>query len=231
MGISVFLADRQVLFREGIHFILSSEEDIEVIGEATGNGEALTFVEANPPSVVILDVDHGEISGIEVTRRIQQTLPSVGVILIMGGDNEEQLFSAMKSGARACLVKDADPADLVNIIREVAQGKYLISENLLRPGIASRVVEEFEVFSLLSEQVDGVLTRLSPGEAEILRRIAKGGSSELVAKAMGISEGALQHRLGLIQAKLVANEHNRVVIEAVLRSLPSIISGVAFRAG
>ena len=230
MGISVFLADRQVLFREGIHFTLSSEEDIEVIGEATGNGEALTFVEANPPSVVILDVDHGEISGIEVTRRIQQTLPSVGVILIMDGDNEEQLFSAMKSGARACLVKDADPPDLVNIIREVAQGKYPISESLLRPGIASRVVEEFEVFSLLSKQVDGVLTRLSPGEAEILRRIARGDPSELVAQAMGINEGTLQHRLGLIRAKLVANEHNRVVIEAVLRSLPSIISGVAFRA-
>ena len=230
MGISVFLADRQVLFREGIHFTLSSEEDIEVIGEATGNEEALTFVEANPPSVVILDVDGGKISGVEATRRIQQYLPLVGVILVMDSDNEEQLFSAIKSGARACLLKDADPADLVNIIRQVAQGKYPISESLLRPGIASRVLGEFGAFSLLSKQLDNLLTPLSPGEANILNHIAEGGSSELVARALGIGEGALRRRLSFIRAKLVANEHNRAVIEAVLRSLPSIISEVVFRA-
>ena len=218
-NISVFLADWQVLFREGIHFTLSGEEDIEVIGESTDNEEALTFIEANPPSVAILDVDRGKVSGVEVARRIQQNLPSVGVILIMDSDNEEQLFSAMKSGARTCLTKDTDPVDLVNIIREVAQGRYPISESLLRPGIASRVLGEFEAFSLLSEQVGNLLTHLSPGEADILRRIAEGGSSELVAQALGISEQALRHRLDLIRARLVANEHDRVVIEAVLKKI------------
>lgn len=218
-NISVFLANWQVLFREGIHFTLSGEEDIEVIGETTGNKEALAFIEANPPSVAILDINCGKVSGVEVARRIQQNLPSVGVILIMDSDNEEQLFSVMKSGARACLTKGSDPVDLVNIVREVAQGRYPISESLLRPGIASRVLGEFEAFSLLSEQVGNLLTRLSPGEADILGRIAEGGSSELVAQALSISEEALRHRLDFIRAKLVANEHDRVVIEAVLKKI------------
>ena len=73
--VSVVLADWQVLFREGIHFTLSGEEDIEVIGEVTNSGEALNFIEANPPRVAILNADRGEPSGIDVTGRIKQNLP------------------------------------------------------------------------------------------------------------------------------------------------------------
>jgi len=80
-------------------------------------------------------------------------------------------------------------------------------------------------FTLSSEEDIEVI-----GEANILNHIAEGGSSELVARALGIGEGALRRRLSFIRAKLVANEHNRAVIEAVLRSLPSIISEVVFRA-
>jgi len=110
--VKVFLADWQVLFREGIHFTLSGGEDIEVIGEATNNEEALAFIETNPPRVAILNVDHSQPSGIEVTRRLKQSFPSVAVILVMDSESEEQLFSAMKSGASAYLTKDIDPEEM-----------------------------------------------------------------------------------------------------------------------
>ena len=90
--VSVFLAEWQVLFREGIHFTLCGEEDIEVIGEAAENEEALNFIEANLPSIAILNADRGEPSGIDVTSRIKQNYPLVSVILIMDSENEEQLF-------------------------------------------------------------------------------------------------------------------------------------------
>ncbi len=118
--VSVVLADWQVLFREGIHFTLSGEEDIEVIGEVTNSEEALSFIEKNPPRVAILNADWGEPSGIDVTSRIKQNLPSVSVILIVDSDNEEQLFSVVKCGASACLTKEIDPLDLVDIVRRVA---------------------------------------------------------------------------------------------------------------
>jgi len=222
--ISVVLADWQVLFREGIHFTLSGEEDIEVIGEVTDGEEALNFIEKNPPRVAILNADRGEISGIDATRRIKQNLPSVSVILIMDSDSEEQLFLAMKCGASACLTKDIDPGDLVNIIRKVAQGAYPMSEGLLRPGVASRIVDEFETFSLISKEVNNLLAHLSPRESEILRQIADGSSTEQVTQALGISEQAIRQQLEVIVTKLVANDHNREVIEAAQSHLPSIVS-------
>jgi len=222
--VSVVLSDWQVLFREGIHFTLSGEEDIEVIGEVTDGEEALNFIEANPPRVAILNAERGELSGIDVTSRIKQNLPSVSVILIMDSDNEEQLFSAVKCGASACLTKDIDPDDLVNIVRKVAQGAHPISEALLRPGVASRVINEFETFSLISKEVNNLLASLSPRESEILRHIADGSSSERVSQALDINEEAIRHHLDLILTKLVANDHNREVIEAAQSHLPSIVS-------
>jgi len=222
--VSVFLAEWQVLFREGIHLTLSGEEDIEVIGEATDNEEALNFIEANLPSIAILNADRGKLSGIDVTTRIKQNYPSVSVILIMDSENEERLFSAMKCGANACMTKDIDPDDLVSTVRKVAQGAYPLSEALLRPGIASRVVDEFEAFSLISKEVSNLLAHLSPREGEILRHIADGSSIEQVSQALDINEEAIRHHLDLTLIKLVANDHNRVVIEAAQNLLPSIIS-------
>lgn len=228
--VSVVLADWQVLFREGIHFTLSGEEGIEVIGEVTNSEEALNFIEANPPNVAILNSDRGEPSGIEVTRRIKLNLPSVSVILIMDSDSEEQLFAVLKCGASAYLTKEINPLDLVNIIRQVAQGAHPISEALLRPEIASRIVGEFEDFSLISKEVNNLLARLSPRESEILRHIADGSSIEQVSQALDINEETARHHLDLILTKLVANDHSREVIEAAQSHLPSIVSR-ARRAG
>ena len=222
--ISVVLGDWQVLFREGIHFTLSGEEGIEVIDEVTSAEEALGFIEKNPPDVAILNADQGKPSGIEVTRRIKQNLPPVAVILIMDNDNEEQLFSILKCGASACVTKDIDPLDLVNIVRKVAQGTHPISEVLLRPGVAAQVIDEFEAFSLISKEVNNLLASLFSREGEILRHIADGSSIEQVSQALDTNEETIRRHLDLILTKLVANDHSREVIEATQSHLPSIVS-------
>lgn len=213
--ISVFLADWQVLFREGIHFTLSSGEDFEVIGEGTTSKDALAFIETNSPKVVILNIDHDKLSGIEVTRHIKRNLPSVSVILTVDSDNEESLFSAIESGANACLTKDTDPDDLVNIIKQVAEDAYLISEALLRPGIASRVVDEFEDFSVIGKQLNNLLAHLAPREAEVLHHITDGSSEQQVCQTLDISEQTMRQHLELIRTKLVANVCGRELIQAV----------------
>lgn len=222
--VSVFLSDWQVLFREGIHFTLSGEEDMDVIGETTDNKEALDFIEKNPPRIAIVNANHSEFTGVELTRRIRQDLPSVSVILVMDSDDEEQLFSAMQCGASACVTKNIDPDELVSLIRKVAQGTKPISEALLRPGIAPRVIEEFENFSLISKEVDNLLARLSTRESEILQSIAEGNSIEQLSSALGINEEVIRRHLDLILTKLVSNEHNREVIEAAQKGLPSAIT-------
>lgn len=90
--------------------------------------------------------------------------------------------------------------------------------------LASRVLDEFEDFSVISKEVDNLLARLSPAEGEILRHIADGNSIEQVAQTLGINQEAVRHHLGIILTKLVANDHNREVIEAAQNHLPSIIS-------
>ena len=221
-GITVYLADWQVLFREGIHFTLSGEEDIEVIGETTSNEEALSFIETNSPQVAILNANKAKLTGIDITRRVKQNVPSVAIILVTDGENEELLFSAIKSGASACVTKDIDPGELLNIIREVAQGGQPIRTALLKPELALRTLDEFEACSLISQQVGNLLARLAPREAEILSHVGEGKSDQEIASTLGVGEGNIYHQLGTIVSKMVANDHSRQLIETAQRSLTAL---------
>jgi DNA-binding NarL/FixJ family response regulator len=226
--IPVFLTDWQVLFREGIHFTLSGEDDFDVIGEATSNEEALTLIEDNPPRVAIFNADNkGKLSGTDITRRIKQNLPSVAVILVMDNYDEELIFTIMKSGASAYLDKDINPEELVNIIRNVAQNGHPISQALLIPEIASHVIEQFKAFSSINEEVDNLLARLMPIETEILQRIAGGSLLADITKSLDLDEEAVKRHLDFILVKLVNNDHHREVIEASQSSLNSIVSKIS----
>jgi DNA-binding NarL/FixJ family response regulator len=225
--VKVFLSDPQILFREGIHFILSGEDDFEVTGETTSNEDAFTLIEANPPNIAILSMRNGKYNGPQITRRIRRSLPSVAVILIAENDDEEQLFAAIKSGANACLNKDIDPEFLLDIIRVVAQGSQPIIDDLLMQGIASRILVEFDDVATLNEQLDNLLANLTNKEREILSNIAAGNNIDQVVANLDINEEAIRRNLRLILNKLVANDHARGIIEAAQRSLPSIIRGAA----
>ncbi len=221
--ITVYLADKQVLFREGIHFTLSGEDDIEVVGETTDNQEALNFIETTPPNVAILNLSYCQPSSVEVTRRIKQTLlTSVSIILVAEGESEEHLFAAMKCGASAGITKDIDPDSLLQTIRDVAKGNKPIMKAVFRPAMASRIMEEFEAASLIGQQINYTLARLTPREADILRRISEGNTSEQLVTGLNINEEALNLHLSVILSKLAANDQSRNLIEAAQRSLPSL---------
>src|SRR3972149_8535986 len=135
--VKVFLSDPQILFREGIHFILSGEEDFEVTGETTSNQEAFSLIETNPPHVAILSMQDPKFSAPEISRRIKRNLPSVAVILTTDRKEEGKLFAAIKGGASACLTKDSDPEYLLEVIRLVSQGNLPIIEEMLLPGLGA----------------------------------------------------------------------------------------------
>lgn len=229
--VKVFLSDSQVLFREGIHFILSGEEDFEVIGETTSNEEAFTQIEANPPHVAILSIKDVKFNGPEITRRIKRSLPAVSVILTVDKSDDEILFSAMKSGASACLTKDTDPEYLLDTIRVVAKGEHPVIEALLKPGLAAQALTEFEDLAALNEQLDNLLASLTPKEKEILSSLAAGSKIDQVAAKLNMKEESVRRNLRAILNKLVANDQARALIEAAQRSLPSIIRGMVKTGG
>jgi len=221
--IKVFLADPQVLFREGIHFILSGEEDFEVIGETTGNEEALSLIETNPPNVAILSIHDAKINGTDITSRIRRNMPAVFVILIMDKKEPEKVFNSLKSGASACLTKDSDPEQLLNTIRIVAQGSLPIIEEMFNPAIVSLILDEFEDLSGLNDQFDNMLASLTPREKQILSMIAAGSKVEQIAAKTDTDEDSIRHGLRVILTKLIANEQTRSIIEAAQRSMPSLV--------
>ena len=212
--ITVFLADWQVLFREGVHFTLSGEEDIDVIGEATSSEEALKAIQAHPPRVAVLNADHEDSAGIRVTRYLRQNLPSVAVVLMIDSKDEEHLFQSMKSGASACLTKEVDPVDMIDTIRLVAQGKQPVAEAMLLPGIATRVLRDFDQFTALSAQVGGLLPTLTNAETEVLRRTAQEGSIQQIVQALSMSREDIGEHLQRILTKLATNDYIRQVMAA-----------------
>jgi DNA-binding NarL/FixJ family response regulator len=221
--ISVYLSDPQVLFREGIHFILSGEEDIEVIGEATSNEEAFQHIEVNPPNIAILSVPDKKVSGPEITRRLKRKFPSMATVLTIEKKDEEVLFEVMKSGASACLVKDADPESLLDIIRAAARGDFPIMEELLTPELAKMVLAEFEDAEALKERMDNLMAGLTQRETQVLNDIAAGNSQGQVAANLNVDEEVVRDSLKLILNKMVANDQTRSVIETVQQSLPAAL--------
>ncbi|MFH1003131.1 MAG: response regulator transcription factor [Chloroflexota bacterium] len=227
--ISVFLSDWQVLFREGIHFTLSGEEDMEVIGETTSTQEAMATIEANPPRVAILNIDQDKLSGVEATRRLRQDFPSVAVILVMDKDEEDKLFQAMCSGAAACVTKDIDPDELVSTIRNVVNGHKPIINAIFRPGIASRVMSEFEALAGMGEELNRLLAHLSPKESTILGHIANGDTMPQLTQGLGMTEETIRHHLSIIQDKLCANEHHQEITAAAQDAIPASFSHNGYR--
>ena len=221
--ISVFLTDWQILFREGIHFTLSGEEDIEVIGESTNSEDALNFIRTNTPDVLVINADGDEDKGIKATRYLMQNFPSVAVVVIMDNEDEERLLNVIKSGASACLTKNAGPDEVIDTIRTVARGNKPVLEMLLKPSIASRLLSEFEEFAFIGEQVDNLIPRLTEIEEKILHIIVEGNSLEDICQSIRQNEEEVRKHLGFILSKLVANDHIREVIEAAQNGLLSLI--------
>jgi DNA-binding NarL/FixJ family response regulator len=221
--IKVFLSDPQILFREGIHFILSGEEDFEVTGETTGNEEALTHIEGNSPNIVILSMNDAKIPGPEVTRRIRRNLPSVFVILTMDKKEPEKLFEAIKSGASACIDKDTDPDHLLDIIKVVAQGSIPLMEELLTPAIANLAISEFADLAETNQQCGNLLVGLGAKEQQVLAAIASGSKMEQITAKLDISEETVRRNVRLILNKLVSNDQTRSVIDATQRNLPAFV--------
>jgi two-component system NarL family response regulator len=224
--IKVILSHPQVIFREGIHFVLSGEEDFEVAGETTGNREAFELIEANPPDIAILSQNDDKVSVAEMTRRIKRNFPSVSVILIPDKNDSEQIFTSLTSGVSAYLTPDTEPERLVAVIRDVAQGRLPVVEALLTPALAARTLADFQDLATLNERMGITMAQLSRKEAEILNCIVSGsGIGQVVAK-LNLTEEVIRGHLRVILQKLVANDRARAVISEAQRTLPSLIPGV-----
>lgn len=214
--IRVLLADPSRFFIAGVQRTLEQEPDIEVVAAVADGEAAVSQTEDLEPDVVVLELDLPALSGDKAAQRIRRELPNVGIVVLTAEDDEQRLFTAIRSGANAYLRKDCEPAELAETIRRAREGKFLINEQVFsRPSVASRVLAEFRDLSVYGPASAHVFAPLSPREVQILDNIAQGMTNKEVAYALAISEQTVKNHMSSILRKLSVNDRTQAVVYAL----------------
>ncbi|WP_433546937.1 response regulator [Streptomyces sp. CA-294286] len=204
--VRVLLCDDHLVVRAGLLALLSSEPDIEVVGEAGTGEEAVATAAKLRPNVVLMDLQLGDgIDGVEATRRIAGTGPHVLVLTTY--DTDADITRAIAAGATGYLLKAERPEELFAAIRSAAQGRTALS-----PPVASRVMAQLR---------GAGRPALTDRESEILAQLAHGLGNREIARALFISEATVKTHLGRIYAKLgVDTRAGAVAVAKEQRLLP-----------
>ena len=214
MTIRVLLADDQELSRFGFRMILTEEDDIEVVGEASDGEEAVELAARFRPSVVLMDIRMPVTDGIEATKRIVAADSEVRVLAITTFDLDEYAFGALQAGASGFLLKDVRPSELVAAVRTVASGDAVVS-----PRITRRLLDKY-ARPLVPPGGDGarrasaVVSTLTEREREVLMAIAAGLSNAEIAARLFVSEATVKSHVGRILSKLGLRDRVQAVVLA-----------------
>ena len=212
----ILIVDDHALFRAGIVNVLSHEKDFEVVGEAADGRAAIEASNTLSPNIVLMDLSLPQPGGIETTQRIRRELPATAVVVMAQDEDEESLFASIKAGAAAFIIKDVSPDDLVQIIRRVSKGEFLINDKVFsKPAVASRVLKEFRELAVYGQEAAPIFAPLSPREVEILDNIAQGMTNKQVAYALSISEQTVKNHMSSILRKLSVNDRTQAVVYAM----------------
>lgn len=212
----VVIVDDHPIFRHGVRYTLEASGEFEVVGEAADGQRAIQMAEALNPDVMLVDINLPGLNGLEVARVVRRRLPQTALIILTVYEDDEQLFNAIKVGAAAYSPKDISPEQLLQITRLVAQGHYLINENVLsRPFVASRVLKQFRELASVEQEGHMVFAPLTGREVEILDCIARGRSNKQIAMDLNISDQTVKNHITAILRKLNVNDRTQAVIYAM----------------
>ena len=212
----VTLVDKQALFRIGVRHVLSNQPDFEVI-DISPNQNPIALIEANPPDVLLLDIDYPSLRGLDLARKIALCCPTAKIIILTSNPDDKQLFETIKTGSVAYLDKSITGEELAKTIRQVAKGEYLINDSLLtRPKVAERVLRQFQsMHSINGKTMETIVAPLTSRETQILNYIADGNSNKQIASILQISEQTIKNHVSNILRKLNANDRAHAVFLAI----------------
>jgi len=214
--IRVFVAEDHAIVRKGICALLTLEPGIEVVGEA-GNGlEAVRAIPACQPDVILMDLVMPEMDGIEAIQRIVARQPAARILVLTSFATDDKVLPAIKAGALGYLLKDSEPRDVVEAIRQVHRG-----EPSLHPRIARKLMQE------LAESPDQPPTAdpLTEREMEVLRLVAQGKSNRDIAGELTITEGTVRVHVSSILGKLHLASRTQATLYALREGLVSLDNG------
>jgi DNA-binding NarL/FixJ family response regulator len=209
--IRILIADDHTLFREGLRALLNIMPDIEVVGEAGEGESAIAQVATIQPDVILMDINMPGVNGIEATRRILKTHPTLGIIMVTMLEDDASVFAAMKAGARGYMLKGADHEDILQAIHAVAGGQAVFG-----PAIAARIMTFFQNLNSTHKPVvrPDVFPELTSREREVLQLMAQGARNEDIAEKLVISGKTVSNHISNIFSKLQVADRAQAVLRA-----------------
>ncbi|MBW5448743.1 response regulator [Cohnella sp. CFH 77786] len=200
----IVIVDDHPLFRHGVKTLFSTTPDLEVVGEAGNGEEALILADRLLPDVMLMDVRMPGASGVDITRRITAKFPSIRILILTMFEDDASVFTAMRSGAKGYVLKDADKDELLRAIRAVGNGEAIFS-----PGIASRMIEYFAMSRPAASEE--VFPELSTREREVLYLMTEGLSNAAIASKLEISGKTVANYITNILNKLQVQDRQEAM--------------------
>jgi DNA-binding NarL/FixJ family response regulator len=207
--IRVMLVDDDHLVRGGLRAILSSDDSIEVVGEAENGRLAVQRARHHRPDVVLMDVRMPDLDGIAATAELLEATPTTKVIILTTFEIDEYILGALRAGASGFLLKRSSPEQLIAAIHTVAEGEALLS-----PSVTRRLIERVAAHPILSRKPDPRLAELTTREREVLELLAQGLSNAEIADALTLERTTVKTHVQRILTKLGARNRVEIVIVA-----------------
>lgn len=203
----VLVADDHPTFRRGLHALVDSLANFQVVGEAEDGEAAVVLAAELAPDVVVMDLNMPGVNGVEATRRIVQDNPSVAVLVVTMLDEDESVFAAMRAGARGYVVKGADTEDVLRALESVAHGDAVFG-----PAVASRVLSYLT--RPLSARDSVIFPELSDREREVLELIARGLPNADIARKLVVAPKTVRNHVSNVFTKLQVSDRAEAIVRA-----------------
>ena len=208
--IKVLIADDHHVVRRGLLFFLKTQKDIEVVGEAKNGLEAVQLVESLQPDVVLMDLVMPEMDGIQATEQIKVKWPDVKVLMLTSFSDQDHIVPALQAGASGYQLKDIEPDELVESIRQIMRG-----ENTIHPEANMQLEKGLRE----NENKPHVKNPLTPREQDVLAELTKGKSNREIASSLYVTEKTVKTHISNIFHKLDVQDRTQAALYAVKNGL------------
>ena len=215
MSIRILLADDHGIVREGLRFLLSREDDMEVVGEAEDGRNALELTRKLLPDVVVMDITMPNLNGVEAARQITHEFPKVKVVALSMHSDRTFVVSMLKAGASGYVLKECLSDELVEAVRIVAGGSWYISRK-----ITGIVMGDY--VNRLLETTESPLEILTDRELQVLQTVVEGKSTKQIALGLHVTTKAIEATRRKIMEKLDVHNIPELVMKSIQWGLISL---------
>jgi DNA-binding NarL/FixJ family response regulator len=206
--IRVLIADDQIITRSGLRVLLSAEDMLDIVGEASNGEEVIAIAAKEQPDVILMDLRMPGVNGIEATRRIHRTSPHIGILILTVFEDDSSVFPAIRAGARGYLLKNSEQDELLRAINTVAAGGAVFS-----PGIAQKVLSFLSMPQVQSPV--SIFDELTEREREILEWIARGKNNSEIATNLNLSVKTISNYISNVLLKVHATDRAKLMLMAL----------------